>query len=634
MTDSASCQALRGVVGTRSSQSMISERDEVETRSFSVLNPKCIPPNAHFVSLCIGGVTYNVKDAADVLIHVCRWLAMPLMRNMRSRNIIWLGPKPNGMKRPYNLSGAFYVELGGSNLEILKRAAQAMSWSNYSETSVRIACEVPKEERWQRDAHNADAVTLDMKRIAEVFESGFPNGMRPGSIIDQNKMRRFYREKFNEDIPEDFDFQVVLPRIGVAVQGKIFPRPKTDGSSGWESLLTKLVANGHKIFRFATVMDLHREELVSDGVLSAEMLRKVIGMLANRVYAVSEDYFAPVGCSTDPTVAIAETISQGDDEIVEIDKVAAMLPYLEKSDILDYLKAAPQYCWNTVDSYANTKLLEFDGVEIEKGKELCGRQIEKDGYFSLSQLELAKSAMLNSSRLQMSVLRIAFFNRFLSEDYKRRGQIVAPCGAEVDACAPILAFCKDRSEVTLCQIEEIAKECNIQLPWALCAVQGTGGMVRVDKDRFVNMDLIEWDRDGIEAAIEKICVSNVLPLGAVHDFSDFPSVPGFPWNSYLLHDYIKHESEADENGKFFINGVSYASKTVAGLIVRKDTKFMNTGGLAMRDEAFAMAAVEAGIKPDADAVGDFLMDQKCILRRSTDLQSRVAAEMKKMEGRK
>ena len=170
----------------------------------------------------------------------------------------------------------------------------------------------------------------------------------------------------------------------------------------------------------------------------------------------------------------------------------------------------------------------------------------------------------------------------------------------------IFSGLKDCSEVFLRQIKERVRVHKKKLDWAIQFIQSNGGRVRVDRDRFVRADLIKWDKPGIEATIDRQCISNVLPLGTV-DFSGLPEVPGYPWTPCLLHHYVEHVSANDENGKFVMRSVSFASGKVAGVIVRKGTDEEFDWNLA-----FARAAVEAGIEMDVDAVGDFLLRTRCI----------------------
>lgn len=212
-----------------------------------------------------------------------------------------------------------------------------------------------------------------------------------------------------------------------------------------------------------------------------------------------------------------------------------------------------------------------------------------------------------------------------SNESERYAQMVKQSEANARVYGPIFSDLKDCPEVSLRQIKERVRAHKKKLGWAIRFMQSNGRRVRVDRDRFVKNSLITWDKPGIEAAIDRLCISNVLPLGAVQDFSGFPEVPGYPWTLCLLHHYVEYVSTTD--GKFVIHGVSFASVKVSGLIVRKDTDEEWDWDLA-----FARAAIEAGIKPDADAVGKFLLGQRCIAGKSLARQQHVAEKMTEITG--
>ena len=89
-----------------------------------------------------------------------------------------------------------------------------------------------------------------------MLEAEFANGIRPSSIIDRNKIRKLYRQYHGMDLPEDFDFNAVLPRVGVVHDGKVFPRPSSKGG-GWRTLVERLVGQGQTVFQFSRLMERH-----------------------------------------------------------------------------------------------------------------------------------------------------------------------------------------------------------------------------------------------------------------------------------------------------------------------------------------------------------------------------------------
>lgn len=213
-----------------------------------------------------------------------------------------------------------------------------------------------------------------------------------------------------------------------------------------------------------------------------------------------------------------------------------------------------------------------------------------------------------------------------SDENEKCDQTLSPCD-DVRAYAPMFAFLDDKPEITLNQVKEIVRSHEKKkLDWAILWLQRHGGRVRVDRDRFVKAKLVKWDKPGIEAAIDRQCISNVLPLGAV-DFSGFPEVPGYPWTLCLLHHYVEHVSANEKSGKFVIHCVSFASVKVAGLIARKGT---DEG--RYWDMAYVRAVLDAGIEPDADAIGEFLMAERCAAGRCQKRCELVVSEMSEITG--
>ena len=68
--------------------------------------------------------------------------------------------------------------------------------------------------------------------LQELLESEFKNGVRAHSVIDQNKIRRSFRLRFDKELPADFDFVRALPLLGIVQGGKVFPKPSAQ-EGGW-----------------------------------------------------------------------------------------------------------------------------------------------------------------------------------------------------------------------------------------------------------------------------------------------------------------------------------------------------------------------------------------------------------------
>ena len=455
-------------------------------------------------------------------------------------------------------------------------------------------------------------------QIAELLEAEFPNGIRPSSIIDCNKIRKLFHQYYDKDLPKDFDFDSVLPEIGVVHDGKVFPRPSSKGG-GWRKFVEKLVGQGHTLFQFSRIMELHAPALMQIGIVSSKMLRETMMREAQDAYEVSGEFFAPKGQGVDIQHLISIIVPQ-EGSIIDIIAVSKRVPYVDIAFIRNLCKDVDDLIRISQNLYAIVSRIEFDDVEVSRGRLQCEAAIKTEGFFSLSQLRLDDSAAMNDQRLVDSVLRRSFFRRFLSGQFDIHGQIVCAKDASMDGQIPLRTFLRERTDVSLEQLRNVAKDYNIALYLALEAAHGE--MVRVDRERFVASAQIAFDVPLIDRAISNICEGYSMPFGAFTNLLDFPAVPGYVWNGFLLEAFLRRFSRG-----FRLMSPSVPAIDVSGAVV----PLSDSGKDA--EDTFATIALRRGVAADVEDVGDFLVATQCILRRSTKTVGAVVSRMKELEKR-
>lgn len=473
-----------------------------------------------------------------------------------------------------------------------------------------------QEKHFKRTTEAPHMISEIENNLAELLEAEFPNGVRPGDFIDQRRMRRLYREYFDADLPEDFDFETELSCVGVAQGNKVFPRPSVK-DSGWLKALEQIVARTQGPLRCSRVMELHGAELMRLGVPSAEVLRSLVADTGT--FAVDGDFFAPPGGTLSVAEAVHSVIAP-DALLVDTAALATRFPYLEQADIEDVFRDDPDCVRNGPGTFAFASRVEFDDAEVAGAIRDFADAFRRDYFFSLAHLSLPESAAMNASELSDGGLRRAFFRCFLATmdvGLELKGQIVRFEGMQTDAAAPLRAFLRGRAETTLAEIEAVAKEHNIFISKALdTALEET---VRVERERFVSADLVDFDIEATDEAIAARC-NDVVPLGVFVSFADFPAVPGYVWNACLMESYLRRASR-----RFRLLCHSSAAKEPVGAVVRRDAPFSDA------PSAFAAAALAAGIAPKPDAVGNFLVTSRCALRRGRELIAAVVAWMLETE---
>ena len=460
--------------------------------------------------------------------------------------------------------------------------------------------------------------TNNENQLAELLQTEFANGVRPGSIIDQKKIRKLYLQYFDAELPEDFDFAAILPRVGIAHSGKVFPKP-TSTQGGWRSLIDKLVSEGNTLFQFSRLVELHADELMKSGIGSAELLQKIMTRDASDSYDVSGGFFAPSGLEAISCRFAAAVIPQ-DGAIIDILATSKQLPYVDSAYIRNWCKSMDNLVWIGQDVYAIAERIEFDDAEVCRGRSCCETAIAAEGFFSLSQLCLDDSAAMNDPRMTGSALRRVFFQRFLSDNFDVNGQIVCAKGANIDGQIPLHTFLQEHSNVTLDQLEAVAKEYNI-VPW-LALKTAHEEMVRVDRDRFVAPGMVPFDIAAIDSAIANVCDDAPMPLGSFSTLSNFPAVPGWTWNAYLLESFLRRSSAEFR----FLSPTSF-TKDPTGAVVPRRLDDSST------EDIFAVIARRCGVAAETEEVGNFLVATQCIMRRTAKAVGAVVARMKELEKR-
>ena len=129
--------------------------------------------------------------------------------------------------------------------------------------------------RWLTKSKGKTMTIAIETNLPSLLQAGFSNGFLIGLIIDRNKFRRLYDPKFGAELPQDFDFESILPSLGVVHDGKAFPVACSSDQS-LESFVKSLEERSHVIFFFEELFEKEAEFFTQAGVQSGEMLRTVL----------------------------------------------------------------------------------------------------------------------------------------------------------------------------------------------------------------------------------------------------------------------------------------------------------------------------------------------------------------------
>lgn len=454
--------------------------------------------------------------------------------------------------------------------------------------------------RWQTNSKGMSVTSPIETNLSNLLQTDFPNGFRPGSVIDRNKFRRLYAQKFGAELLQDFDFESALPSLGVVHDGKVFPVSNSPEQSP-DSFVKSLEGRSHGIFFFDALFDAEAGTFTSMGVLSGEMLRTILKKTAPDTYVYGRSFFTLPGSPHTVADAIESAFKvKGEWSREELE---TFFPYVPADMLVSVLAQDDRFVRVAEGTYRLLSGILLDEDECRQVAMMAAEEVSRTGFFTMT-ADLFKRSLERNGDVSPSAIQTAFFGRFLSDRFDRHGKVVCVKDAPFDSKMAIRAFCRDNDEVTMEELLQLEQEF------------GLGGgnrsisaaheeMVRVSEEKFAAPHFVPFDVAAIDAALESLVPpSGVLPLLSVRSFVSFPAISGLEWNVYLLEAFLRRESAS-----FAYFSVSAAPRTACGAIVRR------SAGFATVTDALARAVVEAGVDSTEAAVGDFLMAQGYIQRR-------------------
>lgn len=442
--------------------------------------------------------------------------------------------------------------------------------------------------------------------VVSVLEQRFPNGIRPNSIIDINKLRNFYREATGEGISSEIEISSLLNVIGIQHGDKVFAVPSS-GKNGLIELLDRLIAEGHQVFYYDEFYGIYADYLQQINIFSAELLRVVLTQLLPSLY-YSRVYFSV----TNSESAESEVLRCYETAVCwSYEQLKEKLPYVPLERIRQVLAQNSDFIWVKKGTYTHTSKIEIDEVERQVVERKIKEEIAQHGYVSLAAIDVLNNLELNPE-LSETAVKHGLYQICFADHYEKRGNIITPKGTMLNSVALLEDYCLTHDRLTLDELLEFEKEINGRVhSQSLFVAYDT--MVRVDKNTFVGDSEITFDIEATDNALALFIHTDVIPLQSVTSFTSFPYIDGYPWNWYLLESFCKRFSK-----RFMYQCLSVNSRNV-GAIFRKSAGFIDY------IDVLATAVAASNIELNVKAVGYYLFERRYIARR-TGAVSKVVAK--------
>lgn len=442
--------------------------------------------------------------------------------------------------------------------------------------------------------------------IIDILDKYFPNGIRPHSVIDSNKLKNYYAEATGKDILEVVsDIPVALESVGIKHSDKVYAVSAT-GKQELAELFDRLLSEDNRLFFYDEFYDAHADFLQEMHIFSSELLRTVLSEISPSLW-----YYKNY-CQTDRNTTVESEILRCFETAVFLsyDQLKSKLPFVPVASIRQVLAQNSDFIWANTGVYTHVCKIEFDEAESREACMKIEEVVSEHGFASLASIDVWASIELNPE-LSETAVKNGLFQVYLAYRYEKRGNIITKKGTVLNSVAVFEEFCRSHDHLTLDELLNYEKEINGDVHSQSLFV-AYDNMVRTDRDTFVADSEIQFDVDAADDALARFIHGDVIPLRAVTSFTSFPYIDGYSWNWFLLESYCRRFSQ-----RFRFQCLSVSSRNVGAI-------FKKSAGFADYTEVLAAAVAVEPIKLNQKEVGDFLFANGYVARRTSFVADVVA----------
>lgn len=444
------------------------------------------------------------------------------------------------------------------------------------------------------------------EQILQLVRRKFIYGFRVNSIIDMMKLRDYANDEGISLYEDDESLRRIIQENGLLMDGKVFVKSE-NSQNELCSLIDEIFADGNTIIYYKSLMENHSSLMDNIHITSEQVLRETISDVKFDC-VFSKNYFSNQNKTTEEIAVSREILRVWGNKIIKsIEEISEQLLYIPEDKIRLYLAANINFVWVSEGLYTNIYKLTMSAFEVEELLNYVKVEIERRGFTSLSDLPLG-DALEENYELSELALRMAAYNKYLSNEYYLKGKIITKAKDEFDVVSIMKQICMEKDEYTLDEaMDDVGNligisDRRIAYP-ALYDV-----MVRVDEQKFVADKCVHFDVE----AIDKIIDSFVDGFAAIKEITTFALFPicGQPWTHFLLESYCYRFSKKYRYRMNLYNGRN------AGAVVESSINWDY-------NELLAQAVARAKIEVNPDTVGQYLYDTGYMARSKFNMLSDI-----------
>lgn len=406
-------------------------------------------------------------------------------------------------------------------------------------------------------------------KIETIICEHFRRGFKPSSIMDKNRFKSVYVDKYNEEIGIEeivseiqkscfvFDNRYFLPKAIIS----------KDNMQKIVDYMADYFINNDILFY--DVLYNQFEDDFSSFVYSSEMLVELL----KKVISGTPLYYFDRYCST-KAEANPDLASEVSNYLIEMDVPCSyemiyerFLHYNQKDvyDVIHY--NSPEILGNSKNEYFHIKAAHITDGELSVIQSVVCTLLQNSRYITCNEvminLNRSNHEIMDRLSAKFSVLGIRrIFSYYLRTLFDVNTGIITNKGQKMTVDEAFADFAKTHDRFTVNDVQDFAEYIGTVPYWDPIHTYA----VRINATEFVSDGSIDFNVDAIDAAINYYC-SDYTTLIGVTDYSRFPSC-GTTWNIFLLQQYVFRFSQ-----QFKLLSLGFSKGNASGVIVSKQSGF-------------------------------------------------------------
>lgn len=470
------------------------------------------------------------------------------------------------------------------------------------------------------------APAAEAERYAAIIRDNFEDGFRPNHIIDRNRFRQFYEERYGTEPKNEMEEVLrIIRQIGTWQDDRIF----LHSGMGQENLLEEILADVKETFEqgatciyYSELYAKYQEKLAKQlQIYTAEVLAEQILSASRRAYRGTALYCSLPGRTPDADADVRGLL-QRSQVPVNYDTMHRELWYIPLDVIKRSLVKAENIVNVAQETYFYVGNLPITAEELRDIEGLLHGELQQRSYVTDGELraliqEKYPAIAINTEEFTTYGLRNCL-EKLLNGHFSFNGPIISEAGHELTTGEVFREFSRSHDHMMLNELSDFAKAVSGSVIYWDSVMDV---MTRISAEEFVSKEQVPFDVAATDAVLEELFEGEYMPLKNFKLFLHYPSLP-VKWNVFVLESYVFSSSQ-----KFILLHASFTRSECCGAVVRKSSAIKDFSELVLQ-----VLAHSDVWKTENDALS-FLVDRGYLQRKHFTQIRTILPQAKKLRER-